>query len=187
MIIRFAVFCATLFLGLSALRAQKRSIHIETTQHIEAEPAQVFAILKSLERFPEWSPFLVEDLEQKHHVTGVDGEVGSTFHWEGVAETSLGSQTLSAYQTASHLRFECDIQKPFAGQPVFEYALRPTENGTELIQSFDLPMGGFAYVMTQIFGVKKKMTATNQLGLTRLKTLAELEAKQAITFHQPSN
>ncbi|MEM9987239.1 MAG: SRPBCC family protein [Bacteroidota bacterium] len=187
MIIRLVILSAALLLSLTAVRAQKRSIHLETVQHIEAEPAQVFAILQSLERFPEWSPFLVEDPEQKYHVTGVDGEVGSTFHWEGVAETSLGSQTLKAYQAGSYLRFECDIQEPFASQPVFEYQLRATEHGTEVTQSFDLSLGGFAYLMIQVFGVKKHMKATNELGLMRLKTLAEAETQPAITYHPATN
>lgn len=161
-----------LFAAFSA-QAQKRQILITTVQHIASPPAQVFDVLSDLNRFPEWSPFLVTDPEQKYHVTGESGEIGSTFHWEGVAEKSLGSQTISAMTKASSLRMDCEILKPFSGAPVFEYELKETESGTEVTQIFTLQLSGFSYLMTKIFGVKKQMTTTNQLGMTRLKELLE--------------
>lgn len=161
-----------LFAAFSA-QAQKRQILITTVQHIASPPEQVFDVLSDLNRFSEWSPFLVSDPEQKYHVTGESGKVGSTFHWEGVAEKSLGSQTLTAMTETSTLRMDCDIQQPFAGAPIFEYQLKETESGTEVTQTFTLQLSGFSYLMTKIFGVEKQMTTTNQLGMTRLKELLE--------------
>lgn len=161
-----------LFAAFSA-HAQKRQILITTVQHIASSPEQVFDVLSDLDRFPEWSPFLVSDPEQKYHVTGESGEVGSTFHWEGVTEKSLGSQTLSAMTQASMLQMDCEIQQPFAGAPSFEYQLKETDSGTEVTQTFTLPLSGFSYFMVKLFGVKKQLTATNQLGMTRLKELLE--------------
>jgi len=181
---KFTVLALLLIMAASVY-AQKKAILIESRETIQAKPEVVYAILKSLETYPQWSPFLLSDPEQKHYITGVDGALQSTFHWEGVSEKSLGTQTLTACTEDRYLRFDCDIQKPFKGQPVFEYQLIPTEQGTEIIQKFELRLSGFAYFMTQLFGVKKEMIATNKLGLERLKAL--VEEQQSITLTHLQN
>ncbi len=161
------------------LAAQKKLIKVVTTQTIEVSKAEAFDLLRNFERFPEWSPFVVTDPEQKNHVTGEVGQVGSAFHWEGVAEKSQGKQTLAKVQDNEYLRMECDITKPFKDQPIFEYQINETENGVEVVQNFELRCNGFNYFMMKIFGVKKQIAETNELGLARLKTLLENEAKLA--------
>jgi len=85
------------------VQAQKKAITITSKVTIEASQAETFNLLRSLERFPEWSPFVVTDPEQKNHVTGVNGELGSTFHWQGVAEKSEGFQRLVAMKDHAYL------------------------------------------------------------------------------------
>ncbi|MEM6800957.1 MAG: SRPBCC family protein [Bacteroidota bacterium] len=168
------IIISSLFL-LTSLQAQKKRIHIQTKTLISASPTQVYEVLKSLEQFPKWSPFLVADPNQKNYVKGRDGEIGSSFHWEGVAEKSQGYQTLAKLKENEYLRFECSIAKPFQSKPVFEYHLRQTEQGLLLRQDFELKLSGFDYFMIKLFGVKKKMSETNQLGLDRLKQYVEGE------------
>lgn len=155
------------------VQAQKKAIKITSKVTIDASQAETFNLLRSLERFPEWSPFVVTDPEQKNHVTGVNGELGSTFHWEGVAEKSEGFQTLVAMEGEDYLRMECQIAKPYKSQPVFEYQLSEKTEGIEVVQVFTLETSGFSGFMMGLFGVKKKMSAMNQLGMDRLKVLLE--------------
>jgi len=170
------LFVISLSANLNLAKAQKKlkkSISIQSTQTIQATPQEVYNVLSELERYSEWSPFLVADPEQKNNVTGENGQVGSTFHWEGVAEKSQGSQTLTEIKNNEYLRMECTIEKPFKSNPVFEYRILETENGVEVVQDFSLQLSGFDNFMMKLFGVKKHMTTTNQLGLDRLKTLVE--------------
>ncbi len=155
------------------VQAQKKAIKITSKVTIAASQAETFNLLRSLEQFPEWSPFVVTDPEQKNHVTGVNGELGSTFHWEGVAEKSEGFQRLAAMKDNAYLRMECQIAKPYKSQPVFEYQLSEQAEGVEVIQTFTLESSGFSRFMMGLFGVKKKMSAMNQLGMDRLKALLE--------------
>lgn len=159
----------------SILFAQKKHIHIQTKTIISASPSQVYEVIKSLEQFPEWSPFLVADPDQKNYVKGIDGEIASSFHWEGVAEKSQGYQTLAKLRENEYLRFECVISKPFKSTPVFEYQLEGNEQGVLVIQDFELKLSAFDHFMTKLFGVKKKMEETNQMGLERLKAYVEGE------------
>jgi len=159
------------------LTVQKKVIKVITKQNIAASKTEAFDLIRNFERFPEWSPFIVADPEQKNHVTGEAGQVGSAFHWEGVAEESQGTQTLAATEGNEYLRMECDITKPFKDQPTFEYQINETENGVEIVQNFELKCSGFSYLMMNLFGVKKQIAEINELGLNRMKTLLENEAK----------
>lgn len=178
------LFTTTLTLTFVALTltlsAQQKSIRVVTTQQIETTCEEAFDVLRNFERFPEWSPFVVTDPEQKNHVTGEVGELGSAFHWEGVAEKSEGKQTLIALQSNEYLKMECDITKPFKDQPTFEYQINETENGIEIVQTFELQCFGFSRFMMRLFGVEKQIAETNELGLARLRTLLEKEAPLAI-------
>lgn len=160
------------------VQAQKKAIKIISKVTIGATVGETFNTLCSLERFTEWSPFVVTDPDQKNHVTGVNGELGSTFHWEGVAEKSEGFQTLAAMEGDDYLRMECTISQPYKSQPIFEYQLTKKAGGVEVLQTFTLESSGFSRFMMGLFGVKKKMRAMNQLGLDRLKALLEKKSAE---------
>ena len=162
----------TLAISSVKLSAQK-TVHITTTTIIDAPIETVYDLIKDYERFPEWSPFLVADPEQKNHVTGENGEIGSTFHWEGVGEKSLGFQTLSELAENKYAKMDCNVQKPFKANSTFEYFITETTNGVEVTQEFKTEMGGFAYFMAKLFGMEKQISATNELGLDRMKTVLE--------------
>ena len=152
---------------------QKKGITITESVYIEENQTEVFEILRSFEKFPEWSPFLVTDPQQKNHVTGIDGQIGSAFHWEGVAEKSKGQQIISELEEGTFLKMACEMVEPHEATASFTYHIEAKENGTLITQVFEVPCSGFEKLMMSLFGVKKEMTETNQLGLQRLKTFAE--------------
>ncbi len=161
-----------LLLTLNA-KAQKRSISITSKVLVRASVEEAYDLLRKFERFPEWSPFLVADPEQKYHVSGENGAIGSAFHWEGVGEKSVGYQTLTELEENQYLRMNCNISVPFKSEPVFEYRLRRTADGVEITQEFSMQQSAFSYFMMRIFKVEAQMRATNELGLERLKNLLE--------------
>ena len=160
-------------MSITASYGQKKSITITETILIQEEQAQVFEILRSFERFPEWSPFLVADPKQKNWVEGEDGQLGSAFHWEGVAEKSVGRQILSELEQDTYLKMACEMAEPYEASAFFSYYIETKENGTLVTQVFEMPCSRFEKFMMSLFGVKKQMTETNQLGLQRLQALAE--------------
>ncbi|MEL6924276.1 MAG: SRPBCC family protein [Bacteroidota bacterium] len=176
-LLAFVLLCVVPHFAKAQTKKQpKKKMAITTTQYIKASPAEVYAILIQLERFPEWSPFVVADPEQKNYVSGSNGELGSTFHWEGVADKSKGYQTLAKVNPNSYVRMECTIEKPYESQPLFEYHLREIDGGTEVTQAFEVRVSGFSNFMMKLFGVKKQMKAANALGMERLKALVEQDA-----------
>lgn len=155
-----------------SLLAQK-VITIETVQWINASKEVVYDQIRFMENFPSWSPFIVQDPNQKNYVTGQDGEVGATFHWEGVNEKSQGSQTVTLLKVNEQVYMECNIEVPFKANPTFDYQLVEKDGGVEVTQTFTTEMAFPGNVFAAIFGVKKKMSETNKLGLERLKYVSE--------------
>ena len=172
------ILLAAFLFGITfTLATQKKLLKIVTPQTIEVSKTEAFDLLGNFERFPEWSPFIVADPEQKNHTTGEVGQVGSAFHWEGVGEESQGTQTLVAVAGNEYLKMQCNITKPFEDQPIFEYQINETEGGVEVVQNFELECSRFSYFMMNLFGVKKDIAEINELGLVRLKNLLEKEAQ----------
>lgn len=170
---KITIILALLFVSFIG-QAQKK-VHIISNTTIDASAQEVYNLIKNYERFPDWSPFLVSDPNQKNHVTGDNGELGSAFHWEGVDEKSLGFQTLSEVTQNEYAKMDCTVQKPFKANSTFEYFITETPQGVEVRQEFITEMGGFSYFMATLFGMKKEIAATNQLGLDRLKSVLETD------------
>jgi len=78
-----------MLISLSAF-SQKKVISINSTIQVKASKIEVFDLIKDLDRYAEWSPFLVTDPNQKNSVTGTSGQIGSVFNWEGVDEKVRG-------------------------------------------------------------------------------------------------
>jgi len=170
---KFAVIFSLMIASFNG-QAQKK-VHIISNTLIDAPIEEVYSLIKDYERFPNWSPFLVSDPQQKNHVTGNNGELGSVFHWEGVEEKSLGYQSLSELKENEYAKMDCTVQKPFKANSTFEYFITETSNGVEVRQEFKTEMGGFSHFMAKLFGMEKEIATTNQLGLDRLKTVLETE------------
>lgn len=77
-----AVFFSFMAFGL--YQANKLT-HIEITKQVTIDGSQqeVFDMVKYLNNYPKWSPFLEADPAQKYELKGKDGEVGVQFHWDG--------------------------------------------------------------------------------------------------------
>lgn len=168
------IFLAGMFIANFGIFATE-TIEIKSEILVSANKKDSFELLKNLERFKEWSPFIVTDPKQKNYVTGKVGEIGSTFFWEGVGEKSKGKQVLSKMDNLNSLLFECAIEEPFQGNPNFEYLLEEKDKQTKIIQNFKLTTSNVDYFFIWLFGVKSEMKEVNKLGLERFKTLIEKE------------
>lgn len=169
-----ATFVFVLFLGLNLTFAQKNTLKTTSTEYIKASKQEVMDALRHYEEFPNWSPFLVSDPEQKYVIEGENGAVGSSFAWEGVGEKSQGVQRIATIEGNDYISMDCDVTKPFKTKSVFEYQLEEKEDGVLVTQSFRSTMSSrFGYFMAKLFGAEKEIAKINELGLDRLKAYVE--------------
>lgn len=174
------IIFATIVLALAAFLAfgfyqssDLKSIQIVKTVTIKGSNQAVFDMVKLLNNFPKWSPFLAEDPAQKYQVKGVDGTVGAQYHWDGNGGKDLGYQEIAKIDELKFVGMKCDIQKPFVAKPTFEYYFTETPNGIEVKQDFRVESGTVDAFFMWLFGAKAGMEAMNEKGLEMLKKAVE--------------
>ncbi|MEM8897821.1 MAG: SRPBCC family protein [Bacteroidota bacterium] len=161
-------------LGAGFYRATKlKTIHITKSVIIDGSKQDVFNMVRFQENFPQWSPFLAQDPGQKVKVTGEDGQPGAQYHWEGRGGKDVGFQELVEFTDSSYVKFACTIEKPFKANPTFEYSFSEAADGITVTQDFHLESGLVDAFFMGIFGAKKEMEHTNQMGMGLLKTAIE--------------
>ncbi len=162
------------FIGFGLYKASGlKSIEIVKKVTIKGTRAEVFDMVKYLNNFPKWSPFLAQDPDQQYEVKGTDGTVGAQYHWEGNKGKDLGYQEIVKIEDQNFIGMECDIQKPFVAKPTFEYTFTETSLGIEVKQNFILDSGLVDAFFMWLFGAKGQMERTNQQGLDLLKKAVE--------------
>lgn len=173
------VLGALLITGVILSLVAPKRISITSKQFIKASKEEVYDQIRFLNNYPKWSPFIVQDPEQRHSVSGVDGEVGATFSWEGVKEKSKGFQRIVSLKSNEQVDISCTITEPFQAQPSFSYMVKEKENGVEVALVFDVELPVPANIFGMLFGLKHEMAKTNQNGLDLLKKVSE-ETIQAV-------
>jgi hypothetical protein len=176
MILSVIAIAAVAFIGFGLYKANGlKNIQIVKSVTIEGSKAEVFDMVRYLNNFHKWSPFLAQDPTQKYEVKGTDGAVGAQFHWNGNKGKDLGFQEIVKIDTFKYIGVKCDIQKPFIAKPTFEYYFTETNNGIEVKQEFKLQSALTDAFFMWLFGAKAEMEKTNQQGLDLLKKAVELQ------------
>jgi hypothetical protein len=174
MILYIIAIALVAFIGFGLYKASGlQNIQIVTTTTIKGTNKEVFDMVKYLNNFPKWSPFLVQDPSQKYEVKGVDGTVGAQYHWNGNKGKDLGFQELVKIDELKFIGKRCDIQKPFVAKPTFDYSFEETSNGITVKEDFKLQSGLVDAFFLWLFGAKKEMEKTNTQGLDLLKKAVE--------------
>jgi hypothetical protein len=162
------------FIGFGLFQASKiQNLQIIKSVTIKGSQKEVFDMVRYLNNFPKWSPFLAVDPTQKYEVKGTDGTVGASYHWVGNGGEDVGNQTIMQIDTLNFIGMKCDIQKPFAAQPTFDYSFKETPNGIEVKQDFQLQSGLVDAFFLWAFDAAKSMEDTNQQGLDLMKKAVE--------------
>jgi Polyketide cyclase / dehydrase and lipid transport len=150
-----------------------KNIQIVKSVTVKGDKKEVFDMVRYLNNFPKWSPFLVQDPTQKVEVKGTDGTVGAQYHWVGNGGEDVGYQEIMKVDTFSFVGMRCDIQKPFVAKPTFDYSFKETPNGIEVTQDFKVESDLVSAFFLWLGGAKVGMEATNQQGLDLLKKAVE--------------
>ncbi len=162
------------FIGFGLYKASKlQTIQIKKSVTINGTIEETFDMVKYLNNFPKWSPFLAQDPNQEYEVKGTDGTIGAQYHWNGNKGKDLGYQEIMKIESNKFIGMKCDIQKPFKAQPTFDYSFEKTTSGIKVTQDFKVESGLIDAFFMWLFGAKKEMARTNQQGMELLKKSIE--------------
>jgi hypothetical protein len=174
MIFLYIALALAAFIGFGLFKASDlKSIQIVKTVTVKGSMQEVFDMVKYLNNFPKWSPFLAEDPGQKYEVKGTDGTVGAQYHWDGNKGKDLGFQEIVKIEENKFIGMRCDIQKPFVAKPSFDYYFTETPDGIEVKQDFKVESALPDAFFMWLFGAKAGMEKMNQHGLDLLKKATE--------------
>ena len=146
--------------------------YVERSAVIEADQADVFALVNDYREFNRWSPWAAIDPEAEYEFSGPAAGVGARMTWRS-EEPSVGNgaQEIVASETDTMVRSKLTFEG-FDTPSYATFKLEPAEGGTRVTWAFDANMDTF---LGRYMGLmmEKWVGADYDRGLARLKELAE--------------
>ena len=156
-----------LLLGIFA----RKNYHIERTVEIDAPREIVLEQVRLFSNFKNWSPWHVYDPNMKSEITGVDGQPGARYNWDGNDKIGKGYQVL---KSASPERIDVDIEWGWGVSPAyFQFQETAAGKKTSVLWGMDMhvvfPWNAFAMLTDLNAFVGKDFES----GLSNLKKVCE--------------
>ena len=156
-----------IFVALGLLGPDKA--HVERSITIKGDKQSVLNYAKSFKVAYEWSPWLDADKNVKITLGGVDGEVGSTYEWDGNDEVGSGKQTLASISDSSAI-VNLHFIRPFESDAVTFFKVKSlSSDSTQLSWGFDSDYNFMASAMSIIMDFDGMMNEQFDKGLGRIK------------------
>jgi hypothetical protein len=153
-----------------------------TTLRINANKDVVIQKISNFSEFQDWSPWKKKDPQQVNYIKGVNGTLGSQFHWDGVAEKGQGYMELVEANENS-IAVDCHILTPFESQSHFKYTVKEIGSQSEVEVAFSMPAARPFNAIAFVIGLKKEISTVNDELLINLKTVVENQAFQEAIKH----
>ncbi|OGG99070.1 MAG: polyketide cyclase [Candidatus Lambdaproteobacteria bacterium RIFOXYD1_FULL_56_27] len=138
-----------------------------------AAPAdQIFGLLNDFRQWEQWTPY-DKDPQMVRTYGETTAGVGATYGWSGNKNVGAGRMTLTKSQAPTQLSIELQFFKPFAATNLAEFTLKPQEAGTLVTWALSGKSTYTYKVMGLLLNMDKMVGGDFEIGLSRLKTLAE--------------
>lgn len=152
------------------------TVHVERDIVIDAQPAEVFALIEDFNQWENWSPWAKLDPDAAVTIEG--SGVGQTMAWSSEdPQVGSGSQELIAMDEPNTLKTHFNFGDMGVADATF--ALSPEDDGTHVVWSFDSDSREQVPVLKQpistYFGffMDSMLGGDYETGLQNLKALAE--------------
>lgn len=147
--------------------------HVERSVVVEADPAEVFALVNDFREFNKWSPWAEYDPEgTRYEFTGPATGVGSRMSWSSEhPNVGSGAQEIVESQPNTMMRSKLTFDG-FDTPSYATFELEPVDGGTRVTWSFDANMDN---MVGRYMGLMMDdwVGGDYERGLARLKELAE--------------
>src|SRR6185312_376188 len=164
------VFLATAILILAAARSG--DLHVERSQIIRASPRTIFDLIDDLKAWEAWTPYDPAPGMQKTYSGPARGQ-GATYSWAGNRQAGQSSITITRSVPYSRIAFDLKMVKPFPACNKALFSLIPQPSCTRVIWARDDRTPYAGKVMGLFVNLDRKIGDDLELGLTRLKRVAE--------------
>jgi hypothetical protein len=167
--ILIALFIA-IILVLAAIKSD--SFHVERSIDIKAAPGRIFPFINDFHQWNEWTPYN-KDPAMKKTFNGSASGKGAIYAWEGNTEVGRGEISITATTPPNKVELDLHMIKPFEGRNVVVFTLTTTGETTKVTWGMDGKQNFIVKVMGLFFSMDKMVGTDFDVGLARLKTVAE--------------
>ncbi|MEL6945811.1 MAG: SRPBCC family protein, partial [Bacteroidota bacterium] len=147
---------------------------------VDAPAATVYKYISTFEQTNRWQPWMQLDPSMKSGINGTDGEVGTTYWWEGNGDVGKGEQVVKAIVPNKSVEVDLRFIEPWESSALAKTELEEVEGGTKVTWGFSSPMS-FPMNIMGLF-MTGALEADYDKGLANLKTLVEEEKDKAPAY-----
>ncbi|WP_168709625.1 SRPBCC family protein [Rhodanobacter lindaniclasticus] len=165
-----AAFMAAAILILAATRTGE--LRVERSRMIRASPRTIFDLIDDLKAWEAWTPYDSAPDMQKTYSSPARGQ-GATYSWMGNRQAKRGSITIIRSIPYSRITLDLKMARPFPACGKALFSLIPQPSGTQVIWALDDRTPYAGRVMGLFVNLDRKVGDDLELGLTRLKHVAE--------------
>ena len=139
---------------------------------VNADAATVHALIDDFHEWRAWSPWEDVDPDLQRTYSGPDQGVGARYSWRGNRKAGEGSMEITG-SAPERIDVALVFLKPFAATNAVEFALTPTDGGTEVTWRMRGEQKGFWGFVGRFVNMDKLVGKDFEKGLARLKVAAE--------------
>ena len=170
-IVLLGIIAIVVLLGLVA----PAEYHAERSILIDAPKELVYTHVRYWRNWQAWSPWAEQDSSMTVTISGVDGEIGSVYHWQGDPDiTGLGEMTNTGFTPDTEVLYDLYFMEPMESSSTGYVRLRDAgENKTEVAWGFSGEMAFPWNVMLLFYSMDDMMQKDFDRGLSLLKAKTE--------------
>ena len=172
----FYLLCALIIVGaivvaLAALKPDE--FRISRSVAIKASPERIFPLVNNLRTFATWSPYELMDPNMKRTFKGSESGKGAIYAWDGNANIGKGQLEISESKPFSLVAIDLGMEKPIAANNLVTFTFEPRGSETTVTWAMKGQTPFIGKIMHTIFSMEKMVGGDFELGLSRLKAVAE--------------
>jgi len=168
-----AIVIALLIAAVLVFAASKPdTFSVRRSTAVNASQEKIFPHLNDLHAHQAWSPFEKDPAMKRTH-SGAPSGKGAVYEWDGNREVGKGRIAITDSAPPSKVVLALEMIKPFPANNVVEFTLEPRGTATNVTWEMRGKQPFMAKLMSTFINCEKMVGSQFELGLAKLKAIAE--------------
>lgn len=148
------------------------TFHVARMIDIRAAPEKIFPLINDFHLWEAWTPYSKDPAMTKTFSGNTSG-TGAVYAWQGNQEVGKGSIEITGTTPPIRLALDLHMMEPFEGHNKVVFTLNAAGDSTSVTWAMDGTQNFIVKVMGLFFSMDKMVGKDFELGLGRLKAVAE--------------
>jgi carbon monoxide dehydrogenase subunit G len=149
------------------------TFRVQRAASINAPPEKIFAHINDFHRWRAWSAYEEKDPAMKRTLSGAANGKGAVYEWEGNRDIGKGRMEITETSPPTKVTIALDFVRPFEAHNIVEFTLEPNGDSTRVTWAMHGPSPYAAKLMGIFVNLDSMIGKDFEIGLARLKTVAE--------------